>query len=349
MGRLYSTLPLFATDYSSAASAVRDCGGLAVICCPNGCMGNYVRFDEPRWAELPGNVLQLELNEKDVIFGDRDWMEEFRNLDIPKDTGFIGFVHTPVSSLVGIDTDIMCRRLKKEFGIPAVSIETNGYGTYHDGMAKAMKRILEIVPEGEGSGTALLGFSPLEYTAEEMSAISADVRAAVTFPGSDIRVLSGIRNAERNILLSSSAEPFARMMRSKFGVEYEAFMPGIKAEGNGDRQILVVGEQVRSNMIRNELRHRGADADVATFFTLSDSFSEEGDLKVRSEEHLTELVSSGYKCVIGDPIFRGLVPEKVSFIPDPQAAVSGRLFWNERIGIDSLGQMAERVAKSILD
>ncbi|MBO4798075.1 MAG: hypothetical protein J5494_04810, partial [Candidatus Methanomethylophilaceae archaeon] len=46
----------------------RDCGGLAVICCPNGCMGNYVRFDEPRWAELPGNVLQLELNEKDVIF-----------------------------------------------------------------------------------------------------------------------------------------------------------------------------------------------------------------------------------------------------------------------------------------
>ena len=36
-------------------------------------------------------------------------------------------------------------------------------------------------------------------------------------------------------------------------------------------------------------------------------------------------------------------------LPAGEAAVSGRLFWNERIGIDSLDQMAERVAKSILD
>ncbi len=345
MGRLFSTLPLFSTDYSSAASAVRDSGALAIICCPNGCMGNYVRFDEPRWADMPGNVLQMDMEEIDVIFGSKDWMKELRGLDVSS-VEAIAFVHTPVSSLVGFDTDSLCRKVREEFGVRAVSIATNGYGTYHDGMDKAMRALLKAIPEEGGTGgTAILGFTPLEYTEAELAHVKDSCRAEMCFPGDPLGDLSRVRGAERNVLISSSATPFARMMEKRFGIPYELYTEGGQADPIGDADVLIIGEQVRSNLIRNELRRKGRDADVATFFTLDDRFSEKGDLKLRTEEDVSRLGSEGYQYVIGDPLIEPLFPESVRFIRDPQAAISSRLFWNDRIDLFSIGSLAESVMR----
>ena len=346
MGRLYNTLPLFSTDYSSAASAVRDCGGLAVIYCPDGCMGNYVRFDEPRWAELPGNVLQLELREMDVIFGEGVFMESFKKLDNLDGIGFIGIVKTPVSSLVGFDTDVLCRQVSDELGIPAVSIGTNGYGNYHDGMSKAMEAIYDLIPWGnEVCETALIGFSPLEYTAEEAERIAGSVGAKMVFPGGNLRSLSCIRNAKRNVLLSSCAVGLADKLESEHGIPYVPYISREEKDGNGNRDILIVGEQFRSNNLRNEIRHRGGDADVATFFTLCDRFAEDGDVKLDTENGLASLASGGYRCIIGDPLIKGLIPDDVQFIQDPQSAISSRLFWNERIPMDLIGSLADSAVR----
>ena len=342
MGRLFNSLPLFSTDYSAAASAVRDCGGLAIICCPDGCMGNYVRFDEPRWAEIPANVLQLELRERDVIFGDDDWMERFRTLDNLDGYGFIGLINTPVSSLIGMDTELLCRRIEEEFGIPSMSIPTNGYGNYHDGLSKAMLGVLDIIPEDDSPvGASLLGFSPLEYTESELSRIAEQSGSSAIFPGMGLESLKGIRNAEKSILLSSSAIGLAEVMERKYGIPYEPFMLREAAVREGDRTILIVGEQFRSNNLRSEIRHMGGDADVATFFTLCGRYSEPGDRKIESEEELSSLMSSGYKCVIGDPMLECLVPEDVRFIRDPQSAISSRLFWDDRIDVFSLWSLSE--------
>ena len=346
MGRLFSTLPLFSADYSSAASAVRDSGALAIICCPNGCMGNYVRFDEPRWADMPGNVLQMDMEEIDVILGSKDWMKELRGIDTGS-IDAIAFIHTPVSSLVGFDTDSLCRKVREEFGIRAVSVDTNGYGTYHDGIDRAMRALLKAVPDEDGpGGTAILGFTPLEYTEGELAYIRYNCRGEMCFPGDPLDGLKRIRGADRNVLMSSSASPFARMMEERFGIPYEFYTEGVQADPTGDTDVLIIGEQVRSELIRNRLRRNGKDADIATFFSLDDRFSEKGDVRLRTEGDVTALASKGYRYVIADPLIEPLFPESVKFIRDPQAAVSSRLFWKDRTDIRQLDLIVEQAVTS---
>jgi hypothetical protein len=341
MGRLYTVLPLFSTDYSSAASCITDCGGLAIILCPNGCMGNYVRFDEPRWSSKPGNVLQMDIKEKDVIFGDIDLMSSLERLTGTKPYSFIGLVNTPVSSLIGYDSESVCSRIRDELGIPAVSIDTNGYGTYHDGISKTMEAVTEMIPEGnDGDGVALLGFNSLELSEHDISYIVDDVTRRegvrpMTYPGSNPDALRGLKSAKKNVLVSSAAVPFARSMERRYGIPYEFYSP-VGSHSEGGKDVLIVGEQVRSNIIRASLLSEGLHSDVATMFTLDDRFASKNDAFIRNEGDLKELFHSGYECIIADPLLKQLAPEGVKFIPDPQPAISSRLFWSDVVGIEDI-------------
>ena len=261
---------------------------------------------------------------------------------------FIGLVLTPVPALVGFDSDSICRRIRNGTGTPAVTVRTDGYRTYHDGLDKVMDAMFSIIPDGEREGgIAVLGFTPLEYTEDELRYLKETVGGKACFPGDALSSLSRIRSAERNILISSSAVPFARMMEREYGIPYTFYAQGEHTDGNGDRRILIIGEQVRSNIIRQWIRRSDSDADVATFFTLDERFSGSGDVRLNSEDDVRSLAERGYECVIGDPLIRPLFPDDAVFIPDPHAAVSSRLFWNDRVDIRDIRSLAERAVSTL--
>ena len=72
MSKLCISLPPFAPDYSGAASALFDLGGMIVIHDASGCTGNYTGFDEPRWFGSSSAVFCSGLRHMDAVLGNDD-------------------------------------------------------------------------------------------------------------------------------------------------------------------------------------------------------------------------------------------------------------------------------------
>ena len=343
MGYMFDTLPLFAADYSAAASTVREMDGLAIILCPDGCMGNFTRFDDMMWMDDPGNVLQLELREMDVIFGDVRITDTFAERIRDLNPRFTAIINTPVSALVGIDTESMAKSMSEKTGIPAISVRTSGYNTYQDGISGVLERVLpQLEPNpSDEAVVGVLGFNCLDNTREELETVMSEAREgtgcrAVAFPGSEYDDLGLIRNAKKNILISSAGLGIARMLEKEFGIPYEFYAPAVNGkDGPGD--VLIISEQIRGNAIREHLAKRGISSDVATFFTFDPESASGWDVRIRDEGDVSSLCRDRhYSAVIGDPLLDNLVGD-LRFIPDPHPAISSHLFEDSRHSLTDCG------------
>ena len=76
--------------------------------------------------------------------------------------------------------------------------------------------------------------------------------------------------------------------------------------------MLLVGEQISSNLARRLLQRMGAGrVDVATFFTLDKRCKQEGDFKLKGQDDLARVLGSDeYDLVVGDHIFKRYAPDK---------------------------------------
>lgn len=63
MSRLCVFMLPLAPDYSGAASALFDLGGIVVMHDASGCTGNFTGYDEPRWDGFPLGGLLLRPSE----------------------------------------------------------------------------------------------------------------------------------------------------------------------------------------------------------------------------------------------------------------------------------------------
>lgn len=336
MGYMFDTLPLFAADYSAAASTVREMGGLAIILCPDGCMGNFTRFDDMMWMDDPGNVLQLELREMDLIFGDVRITGSFAERIRETNPEFIAIINTPVSALVGIDTGSMAKSMSERTGLPAISVRTNGYRTHQDGISDVLERILsQLAPNpSKEAVVGVLGYNHLDNTQDELEAVMSDVKRetgcrAIAFPGSRYGDLGLIRNAKKNILISSAGLGVARLMKEEYGIPYEFYIPA-RRDQNEHGELLIIADQVRGNAIRDHLAKKGISSDVATFFTFDPESASKWDVNIRNEDDVRSLCRSrNYSAVIGDPLLDDLVGD-LRFVPDPHPAISSHLFEDSR-------------------
>lgn len=171
--------------------------------------------------------------------------------------------------------------------------------------------------------------------------------------------------ASVNIIASWSGLEAAKYMRDEFKIPYLVGLPvGAKAScrfinnlrnlaglgnernetettnyvaklsaSNGDRSVLVIGEQVRCNSIRDCLRMDIGlkNIDVASFFSMEEDFAEDGDIYIESEGSLEMIVNNvKYDIIIGDPLYKDLITasNKSTFIDFPHLAVSSRVYWD---------------------
>ena len=362
MGELVKFLPAFATDYSSAASLLSDFGGLVIIYSPGGCMGNFTGFDELRWFKNPKHVLLMEMHEMDLIFGELDSglssiLDEVERIN----PCFVAILKTPVSAMVGIDTDSIARKIELKSGIPSFSLNTDGYGTYHAGIQEAMKVLMDrFAPKKESklkNTLNILGYSPLEHSEDDMCYIREVIENSgfsinASVPGTNIDNLRKIADAEINLVISSSCMPLAKRLERDYSIPYLKCSPMGKnatldltslsndlrdkhpasCECDSDHRILIIGEQFRSNTIREILQStHHVDSDVGAFFSFDTDSAKPGDRYLKGEKDFKNMMTDGnYSHLIADPLFEPLVPPSIIHIHDPICAISSRLFVLEK-------------------
>jgi len=289
------------------------------------------------------------------------------------DKKFVAIFGSPAPLVMGTDYKAIATVLAKKINIPVFSFDTNGIDYYDKGASAAFLELAHsfVKPELAGKELAvnILGATPLDIgkneQAQKLVLLIENAGFAVQScwsMGSTLDDIAGAAKANANIVVSWSGLKAAKYMQSKFGTSYLVGLPiganasrqfinnlrnlvGLEDEIettnyvanvpalNADLSALVIGEQVKSNSIRDCLRMDMGitDVDVVSFFSMEEELAEERDIHIESEGEWEELANNGkYDIVIGDPLYKDLMRanSKSKFIDFPHFAVSSRIYWD---------------------
>ena len=358
MSTLQITLPPFSPDYSGVASALFELGGMLILHDASGCTGNYLGYDEPRWAEHSTVVYCSGLRHLDAILGNDGKLVD-RTVDAARKMHprFIAVIGSPVPMLVGCDYDGLAKEIEARTGIPTFGFDTTGLSFYDRGVVLACKALVDryvepakaIIPRSVN----LLGLTPFDFGARgNAEAIRAwfvchgwRVLSSMSM-GTSLEEIALISRASLNVALSECGMEIARYLQKTFGTPYVAGCPigdgtlmEARLEGKAfpipkpksGRKVVVFGEQILSAMLRDELRRRGVEeVRVDVLYRADSSCMEKGDWNTWSEKEIRAiLASTDYTDVIADPLFRPLVrKEGARFHGLPSVAISSKVYWD---------------------
>ncbi len=358
MSTLQITLPPFSPDYSGVASALFELGGMLILHDASGCTGNYLGYDEPRWAEHSTVVYCSGLRHLDAILGNDGKLVD-RTVDAARKMHprFIAVIGSPVPMLVGCDYDGLAKEIEARTGIPTFGFDTTGLSFYDRGVVLACKALVdryvepakEIIPRSVN----LLGLTPFDFGARgNAEAIRAwfvchgwRVLSSMSM-GTSLEEIALIPRASLNVALAECGMEIARYLQKTFGTPYVAGCPigdgtlmEARMEGKAfpipkpksGRKVVVFGEQILSAMLRDELRRRGVEeVRVDVLYRADSSCMEKGDWNTWSEKEIRAiLASTDYTDVIADPLFRPLVrKEGARFHGLPSVAISSKVYWD---------------------
>ncbi len=382
MSKLCISLPPFAPDYSGAASALFELGGMIIIHDASGCTGNYTSFDEPRWFGSSSAVYCSGLRHMDAILGnDEKLIKEAADAAGSIKPKFIAVLGSPVPTVIGTDLKGVAKEIEAITGIPSIGLETKGLAYYGKGIRDATAEIMKIFATEKlktRKGTVnILGMTPLDF---HINGWEKKFKSLFEENGMEViacynmgLTLDDIRNstaAELNIAVSQAGVQQAEYMKEKYGIPFVAVTPigdGMTAvekarkaldknftaykSGAVTSDVLIAGDQIISNSIREYIFERGGvPADVAVLFDCSPEFMSVNDKLIKDELQLRKLLNSGkYRTVVGDPMLKTIIDEdnlkSINFVSLPHVAVSSKVHWDEYK--DFLGSGAEKWLNSI--
>ncbi|NMA69464.1 MAG: hypothetical protein GX958_08610 [Desulfitobacterium sp.] len=369
MGRLSIYLPPFTGDYSGVCSALFDFNCLIVLCDASCCTKNYINYDEPRWSRNKTTTLCAQLRTMEVALGDdsriiNQTIEAAQALK----PDFIALLGSPVPAIIGMDMKGMAREVEERTGIPALGFDTTGFVNYHRGVSSALVELFRRFSDPHTPkiprSVNLLGLTPLDLgavgNADALRAVVEDAGFSVVcnfLMDSDLEDLCQSPGASVNLVITSSGLALAREMEEALGIPYVIGMPigtkqtqavidlleesmkkgisQIPSANNqeGNEGLLILGDQIIANSIRNALQAMGCTRPVvvSSFFELEPALSAPADIRLEKEADLIRALQSGsFSTVLGDPLLHR-IPQMASLelIPLPHPVISGRLHWDE--------------------
>jgi nitrogenase molybdenum-iron protein alpha/beta subunit len=387
--RLSTRLPPFARDYSGACAALFDFGGMLVIHGSDGCTGNYTGYDEARWYGSPAQVVGSSLRELDVVMGnDAKLISRVLEQARRTRPNFVAIVGTPVPMIVGTDFEGIATEIERSLGIPCMGFGTTGYGRYDEGVSAALlnlaRRFCPRRPRQSGTMN-IIGGTSLDYCKGEslarLRALCAargwKVAASIGLGGA-FEELANAGSAAVNLVVAAGGLAAARYFERDFGIPCVAGVPAgeqaadalfslLDREGRGaererpgapavlareddaPKDILIIGEEVMANAVRNCLAMdygvRGVA--VCTPFGRVPGLALPGDSAMEHEAELRAEMGRGYRVIIGDPVLRRALPPQSGavFINWPLPAVSGKLYWRYYRSI--VGDAVKKLAAEI--
>jgi hypothetical protein len=367
MSYMLYNLPPLAPDYSGVASVFHDLGTLTIIHDAAGCTGTYTGYDEPRWFGSSSPTFSSGLREMDAIMGDDEKLlaKIKRALEDTRSPS-VTIIGSPVPMVIGFDFRGFASLVEHRTGLPAFGFPATGLAYYDQGQKEAYlaiaKKLLKGDPSQNKRSVNILGASAqdgFDHAAlDALETLIADAgleRRAVWGSRSSQEELKDSGGAGVNWVITAAALPLARYFEERFGIPFVAGLPigrgeqerivsalrapaeGKKANrifppvGEGNQEILIVGEALFASSLRTYLETEGGTGPVGigTFFTQGEEILRPGDRLFITEDDVRETFASGqYKWVIADPLMEELCPEDEPprFTALPHRAVSGRLY-----------------------
>lgn len=357
MKNLFKDLPPFLADTFGFQEVIDVTDGMGILDDCSGYKGKVSRtdVDEP----YPGSRMVCSgIRMEDVIGGTKDKLLETFRRDLRRfdpRPSFVLLTNSPVASMIGTDLEDVAETVTAESGIPAASLDLTGHKYYDFGISETLltlaKLLVEPSEEKIPHGINLLGGNAVDWSAQTLR----DIRTWVTKRGFTVISQWGGREraenlkqaakAQLNLVTAVSGLATAKWMEREFGIPYIAAVPFgtdwcarlrcamafpdqeevlTLPEDNNPAHILILGEQITANAIRNTLQHayKLGGTHVATFFTFEKSLSRPGDRRLKSEEELKNLLHSGtYDLVMGDKDLSVLAPEGIHWIDLPHGAI----------------------------
>lgn len=360
MKGFYRVLSPFAPDQSGAVSVLYELGGMIIICDAGGCAGNICGFDEPRWATRKSAVFSAGVRDIDAILGRDDrLLHKIGDAVGQLNCRFIALIGTPVPAVIGTDLKALAHLLEKKFDLPVLAVGSTGMGLYDKGQEAAYLELFRAFAGNEPGGAELgvIGATPLDCNDPAAGARLAERlfsagcgRAACYGLGAGLDAVRAAGNGKANLVVSPSGLKAAEWLKEKFGTP---FVTGFPLSEHGAKKLaekieaavagrtppepvlpsnarpartLILHQQVLANAFREEFTAATREeADVATWFLLEPSLSHPGDVHLKEEDSLQELINSRpYEIIAGDPMFRRAIPDwHGKYIELPHNAVTG--------------------------
>ena len=339
MKNLWRGMAPFATDTSGACTLFYGANALLIALDSNGTVSTLRRIIDIN----AGQCVYATIDLPDISFTlgrERDFIERMSDLLAGVDvyrlqerldpTEYLVLVNGPVSTLLGMDIAGYAQRLEDEVGKRVLFVDTTGNAYYDKGLAKGYEAIYQqvVLPALEEdpdaprieNGVNLLGVNVLDHPGAGMI---AKLRTEVHQRDGEVVSNWGYsdfpekwRRAGRvgkNVVCSVSGLGVARRMERELGIPFETidqldwfddWTEGLELAGSPS--VLIVGEQLSSNLLRRLLVRMGAGrVDVATFFTLDKRCKQQGDFRLKAQSDLAPVLGSDeYDLVVSDHVFK---------------------------------------------
>ncbi len=372
MSKLCIMLPPLAPDYSGAASALFELGGMIVIHDAAGCTGNYTSYDEPRWLGSDSVVYCSGLRHMDAILGNDDLLvERIKKAAASIKPKFIALLGSPVPMVIGTDFEGLASEIEFETGIPTIGLSTRGLAYYGKGINYAIISLMRKVcppsvsSEMKNDGINILGVTPLDFSTNENASdfvkLFEDngIKVNCCFSmGCSFEQFKDSIKSKLNVVVSQSGYDTAVYMQKNYGIPFvvgtpmamgkvilekvapDRFKCKCQSSVTSESKILIAGEQVIGNSLREYLEIMGCQkgsVSVATIFDATQEIMQENDIVVKNEKELRTLLNGGeYQKVIADPLVEQLITKEsknkgIQFIAMPHVAVSSKIYWNEPV------------------
>lgn len=296
-------------------------------------------------------VIVSGADSQDIVNGTKDKLiESFERAQERYEPKFALFSAGPCGAMIGTDLDDVADTVSKTYGIPAAAVDLTGQKLYDLGISRTSETIIKLLsqPAEKKAGVInILGATGLDWAAEDISGLAEWAKGL----GFDIQAqlggtvisdgIAAMGKAQVNLVAASSGLAAARYLEREFGTPYvvaapfgeelckklaialdEGHMPS-PAQNDQDSDVLIIGEQLASNAIRETLVSMGAakSVDVASFFTIERTLAAKGDKKLRGEDDLSALINSGkYRMIIADPLMKQLLTSDCKWIDLPHRA-----------------------------
>lgn len=378
MSRLCIDLPPLSPDYSGAASALFDLGGIVVMHDASGCTGNYTGFDEPRWLGSRSAVFCSGMRRMDAVLGNDDKFVN-KTIEAAKSLNptIIAYLGSPVPMVIGTDLEGMAAETENACGVPSFGFNTTGQYYYDKGASDVFVSLIKRFAKKQDISQTekranILGLLPIDFgnngnserICSYIESLGYNINSSFAI-GLTVEQIKRCGNADISIVVSRSGLEAARLIEKKFGVPYICGVPlhnssVIEKKLNGeyspkiingnDGGILIIHEQIFANSIREQIAEQsGISTTVASLFGIEKSISLEQDITLANETAVKEVINSGrYSVIIADPMIKKLLKrDDVKFVSLPHVAVSSKLHWDEYV--DYLGQeMSDIISESII-
>ena len=296
-------------------------------------------------------VVNSDIRNADIITGtEKKVLVAFED-NRDRNPALVLLCHAPSSSMIGSDLEANAVQIQEKSGIPAAYVNIDGGKDYLYGVGMTLEAIGKLLLEKREmipSSVNMLGCNSIDWT-EEMRRSAEDWLKENGFHvlscwgmKESTQKLKTASAAEVNLVVSEAGLRLARLMETEFNIPYVVGAPFGNAacetltnqlkgkdgspaqDGEETASVLIVGEQLTANAIREALRARGRrGVRVASFFEMDKAIMEPGDGKLNSEEDLKKrLEAETLRLVIGAPELQPLMKWDAAWIrlPNPGMA-----------------------------